>query len=643
MMIPLTSGKNDCKLTVGKYRKPGTLIVANNRIFFQFGFWKALNEEIKKMEGRKYHGFEEPPRKIWSVPITEHNLFQLTRLLGDNPYVNYDKPLVAFEPKYPLRQHQVDMVAHILTRRCCIVAGEMGTGKTLTAIEAAEQIVGSTAGEDLIWFVAPKSALVSVKTDFAKWKSKLKPRFFTYQALVKIMKEWVSGAKAPRLVFFDESARLKNPTSQRSEAARELAKGVRNDWGDDGYVVELCGAPAPKSPADWWHQCHVARPGFLVEGNLFQFKDRLAVVVERESIQGGKFPHIATWRDSTNKCTVCGEVKLHENHDTSMCLDPSALHDFIACKNEVALLHKRMHGLVMVKLKKDCLDLPEKVYQELIYKPSLSILRAAKLIAATAKTGAVALERLRELSDGFQYRQTVSGQETCEVCKGTQTYKRWLNAEGSFVQAGEIGVEEQVISCDHCNGSGKQDRYMREVVMVDCPKDEGLTDLLDQHEDIGRLVVFGSLTGTVHRITQKALTEGWRVIQVSESKWTMLGGSGETFTLPPEEMVRLFQEDFTNHPKICWSAHPASSGTGLTLTASPTIFYYSNTFNADDRIQSEDRIHRMGMDENRGATIWDAFHLPSDRKVFNNIKQKRGLQAITLGDVQALFEGIENG
>ena len=83
---------------------------------------------------------------------------------------------------------------------------------------------------------------------------------------------------------------------------------------------------------------------------------------------------------------------------------------------------------------------------------------------------------------------------------------------------------------------------------------------------------------------------------------------------------------------------------GLTLTASPTIVYYSNDFNAESRIQSEDRIHRMGMDVNRGATIIDIVHLSSDELVLNNLRNKRKLQSLTLGEMNvqlAALEGVE--
>lgn len=44
-------------------------------------------------------------------------------------------------------------------------------------------------------------------------------------------------------------------------------------------------------------------------------------------------------------------------------------------------------------------------------------------------------------------------------------------------------------------------------------------------------------------------------------------------------------------------ANPAAAGTGLTLTAAKTVIYYSNDFNLMNRLQSEDRAHRIGQDQ----------------------------------------------
>jgi hypothetical protein len=86
---------------------------------------------------------------------------------------------------------------------------------------------------------------------------------------------------------------------------------------------------------------------------------------------------------------------------------------------------------------------------------------------------------------------------------------------------------------------------------------------------------------------------------------------------------------------------PGAAGMGLTLTASPSIVYWSNDFNAESRIQSEDRIHRPGMDLNRGATIYDLVHLPTDLHILSNLKKKRDLQALTMGDFSAIVESFE--
>ena len=81
-------------------------------------------------------------------------------------------------------------------------------------------------------------------------------------------------------------------------------------------VIEMSGTPAPKSPIDWWHQAEVARPGFLQEGNIHQLKKRLSLVEERENpITGGVYPHLITWLDDADKCSVCGEPKDDPRHN----------------------------------------------------------------------------------------------------------------------------------------------------------------------------------------------------------------------------------------------------------------------------------------------------------------------------------------
>ncbi len=164
---------------------------------------------------------------------------------------------------------------------------------------------------------------------------------------------------------------------------------------------------------------------------------------------------------------------------------------------------------------------------------------------------------------------------------------------------------------------------------VPCPKEDALIEILDEHEDVGRLVIYAGFTGSIDRIERICQKFQWETIRVDGRGWRMSNQFVESDT----DAIQRFQDRKVTE-RIAFIGHPGSAGMGLTLTASPSILYYSNDFNAENRIQSEDRIHRPGMDLNRGATIIDLIHLPSDLKVLLNLQKKRDLQAITLGDMK---------
>src|SRR5581483_9892769 len=201
------------------------------------------------------------------------------------------------------------------------------------------------------------------------------------------------------------------------------------------------------------------------------------------------------------------------------------------------------------------------------------------------------------------------------------------------------------IECPACGGSGRQPTYTREAVQVAFPKEQVLRDILDEHDDVGRLVIYAGFTGSVDRCADICKKEGWNIIRVDGRGWYSDMARGGKPILEPTELLETFQsqdrevrEDF---PRIAFVGQPGAAGMGLTLTASPTIFYWSNDFNAESRIQSEDRIHRPGMDVNRGATIVDCIHLPSDKMVLDNLRVKRDLQNMTLGEMQRALARVK--
>lgn len=591
--------------------------------------WEKLKEEIKGMEGARFH---KEPLPHWRAKNTLRNKWIIEYLKGNDPYARYRMSLMDVQPKRGgLYDHQHIGLRHVMTRKQCILAAEMGTGKTLVIIEALEKIKPSC-----VWYIAPRFSIGQLRLLFRDWKSEVQPTFLSYEDMKKIVREWKTGDKAPQVLVFDESAFLKTPSSARSEYALHLANGTRLDHGDDAYIILASGAPAPKSPKDWWHQCEVACPGYLKESNIYDFEKRLALIQKETSFAGGSYPKIVTWWDDENKCRVCGQLKDHSNHERSVqqkikevssglagLLDINTPmtdmpHSFEPSTNEVANLAKRMSGLVLVQFKKDCLQLPDKVYRIVRLEVSPKIKRAASLITRTSSTTIEALTRLRELSDGFQYTQEPSGEfETCKRCYGTTKIFE--------------GVD---MVCPSCK-DGKVEKMRRIANRVSCPKDNALLQLLDECED--RIVIFGGFTETIDRVVEVCKRAGWDVIRADGTTANMPHSMDCTMQCGNKHPLEIFQ-DKSSCDKVAFVAHPATAKTSLTLTASNMIVYYSNTFNADDRIQSEDRIHRIGMDMNKGAVIVDLVHLDSDMYVRENLRLKRVLQSITLGELQQYME-----
>lgn len=640
-------------LKSGKFKIKTTLTYKGKRIYVAFPFNRSLLNDIKAMQGSKWHGFDEKnPRKIWSIANSQRNRFRLAVMRGENVFERYDKPLIEYETDRPLYSHQIEMIAHCLTRRCCIVAGEMGTGKTLMAIEVMEYIKKHEGLNNFeAWYVGPKAGVRAVTRELVKWNSTVMPLMFTYEAMTKTVTNWSDTDILPKIVIFDESAKLKTPTSKRSQCANHLVENMYEKFDDKAIVIEMTGTPAPKAPTDWWHQAEVACPGFLKEGNIHVMKQRLSIIEERQSLAGGSYPHIVTWLDDENKCSVCGEFKDHANHDENATIfggDSSKIHTFKPSVNEVHNLYKRLKGLVMIKLKSECLDLPDKQYRVIKVSPTQETLRAAKLIKAKSTRAITAFTLLRELSDGFQYTEEVIGEEECPECFGAGIIEEEVPLELDVTKAANYGKENyevKEIKCYCCNGKGVVPKYKRATDGYTSPKDEVFIDLLDEYSEVGRFVVWGGFTGTIERLLEIARSHGWCTLRYDK---IVKGYDVQGNEIDANILLDAMDNSHPNYkklreeyPRVCFVGHPDAGGMALTLHASPISLYYSNSFKGESRIQSEDRIHRLGMDSNRGATIIDLVHLQSDLIVLENLKQKKKLQNLTLDVINDAFTSSE--
>ena len=87
-------------------------------------------------------------------------------------------------------------------------------------------------------------------------------------------------------------------------------------------------------------------------------------------------------------------------------------------------------------------------------------------------------------------------------------------------------------------------------------------------------------------------------------------------------------------------SNPQAGGTGLNLQGRCNhAIYYSNGFSAIDRWQSEDRIHRIGTN---GAVVYTDLVAKGsiDAAILNNLKKKKGLSDMALGDIKEILNEI---
>jgi SNF2 family DNA or RNA helicase len=77
--------------------------------------------------------------------------------------------------------------------------------------------------------------------------------------------------------------------------------------------------------------------------------------------------------------------------------------------------------------------------------------------------------------------------------------------------------------------------------------------------------------------------------------------------------------------------NPSTGGYGLTLTAASTMVYYSNSFDLEKRLQSEDRAHRIGQTKN--VTYIDLISPGTvDEKIVKALREKIDIATQVLGE-----------
>ena len=347
---------------------------------------------------------------------------------------------------------------------------------------------------------------------------------FVSKKAVEFMYKVIMSNKV--MLVVDESSRIKTPGAKRTKVITKFAKDVK-------YKRIMTGTPVTKGPEDVYSQFKFLDPFILGYDSYYSFRARYCVM-------GG-----------------------YENRQ-------------IVSYNNIDELTNSIEGHSFRVLKKDCLDLPDKIYQR--HPVELS-------------------KKQRKLYD--QLRKDFVTELEGEHLSAPEAITRLLRMQQ--IICGWFPTEEGGMEIDE--------------------KNTRLTALIDLLPDIECKVIIWA------RFKRDIKAIGVALGDKAVSYY------GEVSNDDREIAVDRFQND----PKVRYFiGQPQSGGIGLTLTAAECAIYYSNSFDLETRMQSEDRCHRIGTKNN--VTYID-FESPKtiDTKIINALREKKNLADTITKDPTSLF------
>ena len=104
---------------------------------------------------------------------------------------------------------------------------------------------------------------------------------------------------------------------------------------------------------------------------------------------------------------------------------------------------------------------------------------------------------------------------------------------------------------------------------------------------------------------------------------------GDTANQTRMDLVKNFQD--VENDLTYLVANPKTGGYGITLTTSHTVVYFSNNYDLEIRLQSEDRAHRIGQ-KNKVTYVDLVSKGTIDEKILMALKNKVDIASQVMGD-----------
>jgi len=241
----------------------------------------------------------------------------------------------------------------------------------------------------------------------------------------------------------------------------------------------------------------------------------------------------------------------------------------------LAELSEKLQGFSYRVLKEDCLDLPPKNWT----KRHITLSAEQKKVYDQMKKEALA---------------TLNGKVTSTMTVITQLMRL------------------QQITCGHFVADDGSTQEIKNNRIIE------LMEVLAETE--GKAIIWGHWQKDIQNIVGE--------IEKIYGPGSVVSYYGLTPQDERQDNIRRFQSD----PECRFMVGtPSTGGYGITLTAANTVIYYSNGYDLEKRLQSEDRAHRIGQKKN--VTYIDIIAEDTvDDKIVKSLRKKINIASEVLGE-----------
>ena len=227
-------------------------------------------------------------------------------------------------------------------------------------------------------------------------------------------------------------------------------------------------------------------------------------------------------------------------------------------------------------LKEDCLDLPDKIYQR----------RFIQLTPEQIK----AYEEMRRFNVTEMEGRSITSLSTLAAL-----------------------IRLHQITCGHLSFDDGETKAL---------KNNRISELLNiLEESTGKVIIWANYRFDIREI-ERTLAEKF-------GEDSCASYYGATKDKDRQETIERFQNRESS--LRFFIGNPQTAGYGLTLHAAHTVVYYSNTYDLEKRIQSEDRVHRIGQ-TNKVTYIDMIAEGTIDEKIVQSLRNKIDIATEVMGE-----------